>query len=247
MLSYKDIIKLDSVDSTNLYAIKLIKEKKINRDALIWAKEQISGKGQGSNKWLSKANENLTFSIIVFPDISVDDNFLLLENVCLSLCDFFEEFQINAEIKWPNDIYVGDKKICGVLIENIFKSNLIMASVIGIGININQDRFPQKLKNPVSLKNLTSKNYDLETCLLTFITHFNRNFYSESGKFSIKNNVHHKYKEKIFRFGIESLYSVNKVENIGKIIDVDTSGLLSVQWKNNYKIEKFAFKEIEMM
>lgn len=162
------LIRLKSVDSTNQYAVSLINQQKAVNGMVITACEQTSGKGQDQNRWESKAGENLTISILIQPKgLLPARQFMLNKITSLAVSDFVGN-QLNAEdvrIKWPNDIYTCDKKIAGILINNTIEGQEITWSVIGIGININQTVFESNAPNPVSLKQISGKNYNLDECL----------------------------------------------------------------------------------
>ena len=164
-----DIIWLDRVKSTNDEARRHISE--IDNLSVLSALEQTDGRGQHGNKWSSQPGENLTFSIVI-KDFRIKSNeqSAISQVTALSLTDFLESHEISAKIKWPNDIYVGDEKICGILIENALKGQEIDWSIIGIGLNVNQTEFPKDLPNPTSMKLCTgnSNPYNTRTILEEF-------------------------------------------------------------------------------
>lgn len=165
-----DIVWYKSVDSTNSEARRLVRE--IDNLSVIAAESQTAGRGQGDHKWHSRACENLTFSLLLkFPPISplhVSDALLLTEFITHSLREFLLSFGITSRIKWPNDIYVGDLKICGILIENILQESQVAASIIGVGLNLNQTSFPADIPNPTSISLQTGKHYDVGKTLEQF-------------------------------------------------------------------------------
>lgn len=168
-----DIIWLDRVNSTNDEARRHISE--IDNLSVLSALEQTDGRGQHGNKWSSQPGENLTFSIVI-KDLRIKSNeqSAISQVTALSLTDFLESHEISAKIKWPNDIYVGDEKICGILIENALKGQEIDWSIIGIGLNVNQLTFPDNLPNPISM-GLYNKNkypYDTRKLLEEFMVIF---------------------------------------------------------------------------
>ena len=158
-----DIIWLESVDSTNEEAKRHISD--IDNLSVLSALEQTAGRGQRGNTWTSAPGENLMFSIVLkfseepdgngesacMPLLPARDQFILNEIASLSVVDFLSQHGIPARIKWPNDIYVGSKKICGILIENSLRGSEISTSIIGIGLNINQRNFNVNLPNPTSM------------------------------------------------------------------------------------------------
>ena len=136
------IFRLDKVDSTNNFAANLIEGQLCRNGALILADTQTTGKGQRGSLWESETGKNLLCSYVYFPDnLSVD--FLQELNMCLSisLIKCLNYFEIDAEIKWPNDILVDGKKISGILIENNVRAGKVKSMIFGIGLNINQQSF----------------------------------------------------------------------------------------------------------
>ncbi len=155
---HPDIIWLETTESTN----KALREASGTMDNLsvIAAVEQTAGRGQGTHTWHSTPGLNLTFSLLYKPaDLHVKDIIAITQAVTLGLRDYLLENGVEARIKWPNDIWVGDKKICGILIENTLDGQKVRYSIIGIGFNLNETGWPPELPNPVSLKELTDRDY----------------------------------------------------------------------------------------
>lgn len=237
------IIKLESIDSTNNYANKLIKEQRVKSGTVIWANEQYKGRGIRNNQWDSETGKSLTFSIILYPDfINIDDHFLISKFVSLALTDFLEKENVEATIKWPNDIYVGDKKIAGILIENTIMKSKIATSVIGIGININQQKFNENLPNPVSLTQITGKAYDIEEILHKILYHINY-WYNEI-KSATWDDIFTWYLEKLYNLNYKSKFKVGDKYMYGKVIGVTKIGHLILEIDDG-KIMTFSYKEIE--
>ena len=173
MESKTDIIWLERVDSTNDEARRHISE--IDNLSVVSALEQTKGRGQRGNTWLSMPGENLTFSLIVKDfRIKANEQSAISQATALSLTKILGRYGIEARIKWPNDIYAGDNKICGILIENSLKGMEIDWSIIGIGLNVNQTSFPEDLPNPTSMRLCTenSNPYNTRTILEEYIEIF---------------------------------------------------------------------------
>ena len=151
---------------------------------VVVAEYQTAGRGCGSNTWESERGKNLTFSVLLHPtEIPVDCQFRISEAVSVAICETLEavlrpprptgtpptQEGKRVTIKWPNDIYVGDKKICGILIENQLRGRLICDSIVGIGLNVNQTVFRSDAPNPVSLAQLTGHEEDREALLQAFL------------------------------------------------------------------------------
>ncbi len=141
---------LDTIDSTNSEALRNVYN--VTQDSVWSADFQTAGKGQRGNKWHSTKALNLTFSILLKNiRLRPQEQHYISMISALAVADYLKSKGIDAKIKWPNDIYVGDRKICGMLIENILGSDTLSASIIGIGLNLNQLEFDPSLKNPTSL------------------------------------------------------------------------------------------------
>ena len=159
MAKKHDIMWIESVDSTNEECRRHIPD--IDNLSVVSALSQASGRGQRGNTWCSAPGENLTFSVVLkFPanvtagelePMQAYDQFVLSEIVALAVVDLLAGHDIQAKIKWPNDIYVGGRKICGILIENSLRGEWIQHSIIGIGLNVNQRNFDVTLPNPTSM------------------------------------------------------------------------------------------------
>ena len=154
----------DTIDSTNT---RLLADQAGLPDRTVYsALFQTAGRGQKGNRWESRPGENLTFSILLKPDgIPAREQFILSQVVALGLLDFLRGEGVAATIKWPNDIYVGDKKICGTLIEPTLSDGRVSAAVAGIGLNLNQRVFDPAIPNPTSLTLHTGQAYDVRETL----------------------------------------------------------------------------------
>ena len=165
----KKIFELDSIDSTNAYANRLLMQAPLDDGDVIWAHEQFAGRGQHNHTWVSEADMNLTFTVILRPCfVAPDRQFLLNKIVSLAVVDFLRDSLVNdpASIKWPNDIYIGNLKIGGILIENKIMGSILETSIAGIGVNINQTHFTQDIPNPASMIQFLHRETSLKDALL---------------------------------------------------------------------------------
>jgi len=165
-LIFNMIISLEEVDSTNNYAKLLLSKEEVKEGTLIRTRFQTTGRGQHQNRWESERDANLTFSLLLHPYVlPADEPFFLSQITALGVVDFLSSsYELeNLSIKWPNDIYWKDKKIGGILIENLLSGQLIAHSILGVGVNINQTVFGGDVPNPVSVKQITGNDHDLET------------------------------------------------------------------------------------
>lgn len=163
------IIRFKNIESTNQYLQRLLDEGVDIMDNIVVADFQTSGKGQGKNVWQSEEGKNLLFSIALdMSFLKAEDQFLLTQIVSVAMIDVLKNYlpENSLFIKWPNDIYYNDKKIAGILIKNEIKGMMMGTSIIGIGLNVNQTDFDENLPNPISMKIITGKDYDLEKILL---------------------------------------------------------------------------------
>lgn len=155
-----EILHLEEVDSTNAYIMREIAN--LEAPVMVTAFRQTAGQGQRGNPWESATGENLTFSIFYRPqEFPPMAQFAMSEAVALAVVDFLRVHDVEAKVKWPNDIYVGDRKICGILIRHSILGQKVDYSVIGVGINVNQLEFLSDAPNPVSMSRLTGIRYDI--------------------------------------------------------------------------------------
>lgn len=169
----RSVIRLESVDSTNNYAANRARNNELRHGAVILAVEQTAGKGQMGTEWQSDAGLNCTFSVFLDNvNMSVERQFLLTKIVSLSLADTLKNYGLSPTIKWPNDIYIGDRKIAGVLIENIVHGKTIVRSIIGIGLNVNQIEFGELKATSFMLE--TNQRVSIDEVLFAFIAAFNK-------------------------------------------------------------------------
>lgn len=150
-----------SLDSTNNEARRQIDT--LDNLSVIAAFGQNAGRGQGSHTWHTTPGKNITATIVLKPEnLAARDAILLTQITTLALRAYLHSRGVEARIKWPNDIWVDSRKICGILIENTLDGAMVQSSIIGIGLNINEENWPEHLPNPVSLKELTGKEYSVE-------------------------------------------------------------------------------------
>ncbi|MFN4124027.1 MAG: biotin--[acetyl-CoA-carboxylase] ligase [Flavobacteriales bacterium] len=162
----KQCFVLNSVDSTNNYAAELLKNGLAHDGAVVSANFQTHGRGQRDRIWQSKPGENLLLSYIFQPKrLNVSNQFLMNAAFALAICNLLrDEYKINAQIKWPNDIIVNDKKIAGLLVETSVKGSHIVSIIVGIGLNVNQTEFDDSLR-ATSINTEKSQTVDLNNCL----------------------------------------------------------------------------------
>ena len=235
------IIKLDEIGSTNNYTSEFLRHNVMQEGAVVLAKSQVSGKGQRGNVWQSNPNENLTFSVFIKPNfIPIANQFILNKWVSISLVEMLSDFGINTKIKWPNDIYAGNKKIAGILIENSVSSK-INHSIVGIGLNVNQLDF-NELPHAISMRNQTSKHYNLEVVLACLCKKLEQNYLKLKAGISVLNNV---YLDNLYRFNVPANYKDINGKFVGKTIGISPTGELQIEREGGVK--SYVFKEVEFL
>lgn len=237
-----DFIRIESVDSTNNFAVNLLKEAKPAAGTTVLTKEQTAGRGQRGNTWEVNPNQNLTFSVIVYPEIPVTQVHHLNFMVALALSKALRTYAPGVQIKWPNDILAGTKKLAGVLIENQFRGNQVASSIIGIGVNVNQLEFSDSL-NACSLKSIAGVDYDLEEVFLAIYRHldFYLNLVMEHNFMLLSKSYH----ENLFGKDTVRKFIDANGEFSGIILGVDDRGLLKIRCEA--AVRKFDLKEIRFV
>ena len=259
-----DIRWLKVTDSTNNRALEGIPSEK---DKTVWAAEfQTAGRGQRGNVWKADKAQNLTFSILLKPDfILAKDQFIVSVIITLGIESYLKKKGVTTQIKWPNDIYALNNKICGILIEHSISGEYLSASVCGIGLNINQRTFPEDLPNPTSLilelekvskvqtnkpstalKNAHSLNLkdELEILVRNIFDYYNRakEEFNSTGTYNL---LYSEYLNKLYRKGEWHNY-IETAENKrveARIIGINENACIILEYRNGTK-KAFAFKEI---
>ena len=240
----KSIIHFDELDSTNAMSKKMLNDKLVGNGSVIVADYQTNGRGQFGNKWQSIRNENLTFSIVLNPSfLKVQQQFLLSQTISIAIANYLSLYFLkeNINIKWPNDILVNNKKICGILIENTISGNTLTDSVVGIGININQVDFNHLNEKVASMKSLLHKSFQLKNELELLLNYLDK-YYQKlmQGKYQLIEDLYLKY---LFNLNIAAKYKKEDRFFSGVIMGVNTSGQLKMLIDGEVKL--FNNKEIE--
>ena len=241
----KKYLFLNEVDSTNNYANGLVLSNAAEEGTVVLTQFQNRGKGQAGNSWESAPEMNLLASIILFPKfLNAGAQFQISKIISLSIAEFLLEHVPDVSIKWPNDIYVGNKKIAGILIENTVKGNFLDTSVVGFGLNLNQEVFVSDAPNPISLKQLTEKLYSIENTMDRIFDLFSKWYFrlqtSDNG------SINSTYLKNLFRFRKYAIYKKDGVEFEARIVGVGDFGQLKLE-TNIGELKEFMFKEIEFV
>ena len=239
------IIKLDAIDSTNSYLKKLLKKESLDDLTVIISRHQTEGKGRNGNIWVNKPSLNLAFSIYKrFNNFEIDKKFMLNAISSISVHEILKKNNLNdLTIKWPNDIMTGNKKISGILIENKIRGNKINHSIIGIGININQDEF-KNLPNATSIFIETGKLNSVQTIAIELQNTLEKNF----NQFKINEyELMNYYNSLLYRKNETSNFSANEIRKFqGEIIKVGINGEITIR-ESNKQLYKYSDNEIKLI
>ncbi len=235
----------ERLSSTNSHAAAMLRKSRVPEGTVVYTGYQTAGKGQAGNKWESEENKNLLLSVILYPSlIRADRQFLISKVISLGVSDFVKSHVSDVTIKWPNDIYAGNEKIAGILIENSIIRNEIDHTIAGIGININQEHFPRHLPNPTSLKLITGVEYDLEKCLNELIAKLDARYklllYSRTAR------IDEDYKSSLYRFGQFTEFKDNRGVFEGKIRSVTDLGRIQIEDRRG-RIYEYGLNEVDFL
>ena len=237
------IIELQQTESTNFRLSAHAGE--LEGECLVYALSQTAGRGQRGNSWESEPGKNLTASALLHPaGVLPQCQFVISEAVALAVTDFLAGLGVETMVKWPNDIYAGDKKICGILIEHAVMPGVIMRTIAGIGININQKQFVSDAPNPVSVWQLTGNEHEIRS-LAEKLGKCVEHRMSEVGN----GKLHSEFMSKLWRGDgkLYDFYDRKADERVSaRIKSVAPDGMLTIETASG-ELRTFAFKEIEFL
>ena len=239
------IIQLQRVDSSNNYASLLLSNNEVNTETVVSAQCQEKGRGQQGNYWESKLDKNLAFSLILYTDyLNVEKQFSLSQAIALSIIDLLNDYKIIANVKWPNDILVENKKIAGILVENSIMGHSIVNSIVGIGLNVNQVVFGNFEPKAVSLKMIKNEYYDIQTILNQLLDKvWIRLEQLKKKEFFI---LKEQYLQNLYGYEKIGKYCADGKEFSGTIKDVRPTGELVILAEDNTELY-FMFKEVKFI
>lgn len=237
------ILEIQETTSTNTYLRNYLGQ---HPDAIegttVRANFQTAGRGQRGNSWESETGKNLLFSTVLFPDfLEANQQFYLSQIITLAIQESLSRHTDNISIKWPNDLYWNDLKICGMLIENDISDQHIAQCIMGVGININQEHFRSPAPNPVSLKQITGTNESILSILCDTLNHL-QHYYTllQQGAYETIDRNYHAVMYR--RTGIHRFRDSNGIFE-ASITGVSPQGLLTLQKKDG-ECRQYAFKEV---
>ena len=232
------ILHFDEINSTNVFLYDKISENNDISDMVVVANYQTAGRGMDKNRWESEAGMNLLFSIALNVNfLEAENQFKISQAVSVAIAETLSQFVDNKQlfIKWPNDIYFGDKKLAGMLIQNTIEGRMMGVSIIGIGLNVNQMEFSKDIPNPISLKMISGRDFELDNLLNLLVSSIKTKVESLRYKEN-QNEINEKYVSRSYRFGIWSEYFYqNRVKSM-IIIGFDKYGRLLLHGKEGAEI-----------
>lgn len=240
----RNIVRLKRVDSTNNEAARIIAHEGRGEGFYVITDYQEYGRGQADHGWVSEPGKNLLLSKVVFPAfLSVSDQFLLSKAVSLSIRDLLNDFSISALIKWPNDILTSSGKIAGILIENSLTGRQISHSIVGVGLNVLQKKFPVFPHPATSMALETGWEPVLSTVEAALFVHIEKRYNQlEKGE---SDPLSREYLEALYRLNEDSFFSDGKHEFRGMITGVNRFGELEI--KTGQGIHSYGFHQVRMI
>lgn len=244
MSKQQEILYLRQCESTNRYLAGLPDLNVLESGYMVQAGFQSQGKGQTGNSWFSENEKNLLCSTLYLPsELHPVNQFFISKIAALACKELLDGYGLTVSLKWPNDLYIGDKKIGGILIENSIMGNAISWSIIGIGINVNQKTFDTELPNPVSMTGITGKTFQLsrlamqlQSLLCKWFSLLDDQLYTE---------ISDQYHRALYRAKGSWDFIANNSVFKGQISHVLPSGQLVVLTENGERV--FWFKEVEFV
>lgn len=237
------LIHIEETNSTNNYLSERSEKEEVAEFTVVSSEFQTAGKGQRGNSWEAETGKNLLFSLVLYPTfLEARRQFILSQMVSLSVKEALDPYTDNISIKWPNDIYWKDKKICGILIENDLTGMYIGRSISGIGVNINQQVFLSDAPNPVSLRQITGQEYDRSSILHAIMQRV-KSYYSLL-KQGNTTDIIHRYQNALFRKEGIHRYRDAEGEFNAQIVEVEADGHFVLRDENS-KIHRYVFKEVQ--
>jgi BirA family biotin operon repressor/biotin-[acetyl-CoA-carboxylase] ligase len=239
------IVKLNAIDSTNSYLKDLIKQVTVENWTVIVTDNQVKGKGQFDNSWVSEKGKNLTFSILVkFENLKARQQFYLNYSISIALYNVLRYYiPEKLSVKWPNDIMSANHKICGILIESSINNSNVNHAIIGIGLNVNQEKFPLNILNVSSLKIILNETIDKDELLDKVLLEIQYQLHLiQQQKFE---EIKLQYENILYKKGVPSMFiDANDNTFLGKIISVTNEGKLQIEFDDE-SLREYDLKEIK--
>ena len=241
------IIKLNAIGSTNSFLKDLAHNSVLEDYTVAVTNEQTSGRGQMNNSWHSEPFKNLTFSVFTrFENLHINQQPYLNFAVSNAIFEVLQSLSVpQLSIKWPNYIMSGNQKLCGILVETTFTNQKIKNSVIGIGLNVNQEKFPSHMTHASSLKNILKKEFDLDKIMHQLVEKIQ--LYVSKIESQDLETIHKNYLEHLYKKDVPTAFKDEKTKLffMGMIKGVSTNGNLLVQLEDD-SVKEFQIKEVSL-
>lgn len=246
-----ELIEIESIASTNTYLLE--RRDKYGNFTVIYTDRQSAGRGQRGNVWESEPGKNLTFSLLLkyLAQVRPEHQFVISEMVSVAMVEVLSQWAKSSDfsIKWPNDIYYKDSKISGILIENSISGRSLTHSVIGVGLNVNQQSFSAWIPNPVALRGIVGADVDKMALLEALARRMEemslKYLYAED--IEMRDELHRQYKSMLYRCDGRA-YPFTRASDgktfLGRILDVAKDGRMSVVDVQSETVGEYYFKEI---
>ncbi len=237
----KVLLVEQSICSTNDHAMSLLRSSSLPEGTVIYAVDQYGGRGQRGNTWQSEAGKNCTMSIVLQPKWAGNDTqFFFNKAMALAVSSTLQSWLPSAKLKWPNDIFVEDRKIAGILIENLFSGQRLKHSVVGIGVNVNQSSFGPGLKSATSMRNEMGKEIELQPFIQQLCQQVEWQYMRfQQGSFAA---IQSDYLGNLYRLEEDHYYQTKEGRVLARIIDVNAQGQLVLQSNSGQRC--YNFKEV---
>lgn len=245
------------LDSTNAFAMRLLQKGHPREGTIILAAHQTAGRGQSGRRWYDAPGQNICLTRILYPDIAPQQQFLLNIATAIAVRDTIQAYcpAGTIMIKWPNDVYVGDRKIAGILIQTTIQGQRVTSCAAGIGINVFETDFPEDLPNPTSLRlerrRLTAsshppalrvplRKYEVQDTLMLELTARFRQMHHDA------ESLHEEYHTHLYRRNMPAVFHHDKTTRAGVITGVETDGRLRIRWDNGEQ-GRYLHGEVELI
>lgn len=239
------IVKVDATESTNTFLKEMCRKKHLENFTVVITDEQTKGRGQMHASWQSEKGKNLTFSVLIrFLNLKIDRQFYISKIISLSVYEVLSDLlPTRISVKWPNDILSAHQKLCGVLIENSVKKTQVNYSIVGIGLNVNQQEF-KNLPKATSMNLVANTTFDLDDVLLKLIESIKKHVaILDSDNYQLIDSL---YLNQLYKFNKPSMYKDSTGSFMGKIVGVSLQGKLQIELDNE-TVEEFDLKEIQFL
>jgi BirA family biotin operon repressor/biotin-[acetyl-CoA-carboxylase] ligase len=241
-----NLIKLNAIDSTSSFLKEMAQHSTLENYTVVVTKEQTKGRGQQANSWVSEPHKNLTISVFINGfNLAIHRQKYLNFAISLAIFDVLSNKEIEKlSIKWPNDIMSANKKLCGILVENSIRNSEIYSSIVGIGLNVNQIKFPDFLEKASSLKKITNIEYNLDSLLLEIIAKIEERVQLvKAKKYTV---LESDYLNVLYKKNIPTMFKDSKdVLFMGMITGISSTGNLQVELADE-TTKEFSIKEISI-